>query len=239
MGVVGRGPRVGAMLDRIRPYVQPTGEEDLLFLQRPVRRRLRVGWRAAVGAALLLLVLVGWTWWRVHAWGEPVEVGSTESVAFVEGSGGGAEGEPGGELVVSVAGAVVHPGVIRVPAGSRVADVVEQAGLLPEADAVGLNLARKVADEEHIIVPTAGGQGAADGPPDSTGVGGAVVDSRISINTASVEELTGLPGVGIKTAEVIVSHRSEHGSFQSLEALMDVKGIGPSKFEALKDSIRL
>ena len=227
------------MLDRIRPYVQPTGEEDLLFLQRPVRRRLRVGWRAAVGAALWLLVLVGGTGGRVHAWGEPVEAGSTESVAFVEGSGGGAEGEPGGELVVSVAGAVVHPGVIRVPAGSRVADVVEQAGLLPEADAVGLNLARKVADEEHIIVPTAGGQGAADGPPEGTSVGGAVVDSRISINTASVEELTGLPGVGIKTAEVIVSHRSEHGSFQSLEALMDVKGIGLSKFEALKDSIRL
>ncbi len=221
------------MLDRIRPYVQPTGEEDLLFLQQPMRRRLRVGWRAAVGAALLLLVLVGWTWWRVHAWGEPV--------AFVEGSGGGAEVSqvPGGELVVSVAGAVAHPGVIRVPAGSRVADVVEQAGLLPEADAVGLNLARKVADEEHIIVPTAGGQGAADGQMGSTSVGGAVVDSRISINSASVEELTGLPGVGAKTAEAIVSHRSEHGSFSSLEALMDVKGIGPSKFEALKDSIRL
>jgi competence protein ComEA len=132
---------------------------------------------------------------------------------------------------VHVSGAVLVPGMIEVPSGSRVADAVAAAGgALPDADLTMLNLAAPVGDGQHLVVPVAGaGNGAA----------GSSADDRVRINTAGVADLERLPGVGPVLAERIVRHREAYGPFGAVEDLLDVPGIGEAKLAALRESVRL
>ncbi|MCE5204098.1 MAG: ComEA family DNA-binding protein [Coriobacteriales bacterium] len=148
-------------------------------------------------------------------------------------------------VVVHVVGAVMRPGVYRLPVGSRVTDAITAAGGGTGNAAVGaINLARVLADGEQVYLPTsdevsdtaapgaAGGAGGGLSPP-----GAGAPSAKIDINTATAAELDALPGVGPATAQKIVDDRAANGPFKTVEDLMRVSGIGQKKFDALKDLI--
>ena len=146
-------------------------------------------------------------------------------------------------LVVQVSGAVMHPGLYKLAQGSRVQDAIQAAGGLAEgADDQGLNLAALVKDGDRLRVPYKPAEPAAGaGPPVRNGPlelpAGAAAPGLIDINTASLQELDSLPGIGPVTAQKIVDHRQVEGPFTSIEAIQDVSGIGPATFEKIKDLI--
>jgi len=153
-------------------------------------------------------------------------------------------------VFVHVAGAVAAPGVVELPAASRVVDAVAAAGgLRADADPDRVNLAAPLADGTRVVIPVVGeeplpetstvpaaapgsGAGAGSGATEAP-TAGALVD----LNQADVAELDTLPGVGPSTATAIVEHREQHGPFNSVDALLDVRGIGDAKLEALRDLV--
>ena len=139
-------------------------------------------------------------------------------------------------IVVAAAGAVVRPGVYRVASDSRVADVIDAAGgTAPDADLDQVNLAAPVADGERVYVPRRGEQppgGLAAGPPGAPA-------QPVNLNSATVEQLDALPGIGPSTARAIVAWRQEHGRFKRVDDLLNVRGIGPAKLDALRGQVRV
>ena len=155
-------------------------------------------------------------------------------------------------VVVSVIGLVHKPGLVTLSPGARIADALTAAGgALDGADLIGLNMARRVADGEQIIVGIAGppGEPAAMGSsispepvaspadtPSTTGNGSAP-DGLVDLNTATAEQLDTLPGIGPVTAAAIVAWRDTNGRFTSVDQLGDVDGIGPARLEKLRDLV--
>ncbi|MHB8840913.1 MAG: helix-hairpin-helix domain-containing protein [Candidatus Aquicultor sp.] len=143
-------------------------------------------------------------------------------------------------LFVHVAGAVARPGVYQVKEGSRVIDALGAAGgALNPSDSNALNLAAKVCDGQKIYVPKKG-----EAPPpqveEASGMGsGAPLASgaKVNLNTASMEQLDALPGVGPSTAKRIIDYRNTSGPFKRVDNLKDVDGIGAKKFDQLKDLV--
>jgi competence protein ComEA len=132
-------------------------------------------------------------------------------------------------ITVHVAGAVVAPGLVRLPGQSRVADAVAAAGgATGDANLSALNLAGVLVDEQQVVVPGL--------QPDSRS-SPADTDGRVRINSATVGEVETLPGVGPVLAERIVAHRDAFGPFAEVESLLDVSGIGEAKLAALRDSV--
>ena len=190
-----------------------------------VRSAAPVAWVA--GAVVVVLMGLVAFLLTGRAAGPPppvVQLPRADSATTAPGSG------PSGEvLVVHAAGAVVRPGVYQVPAGSRVNDVVNAAGgPAADADVDQLDLAAKVGDGDRVYVPRHG-----ESVPAATAAGGAA-PGPIDLNRATVEQLDALPGVGPATAKAIVDWRTRHGRFRSVQDLLDVPGIGPSKLDRLK-----
>ncbi len=151
----------------------------------------------------------------------------------------GAEGDA---VTVHVAGQVAQPGLIRLPAGSRVDDALHAAGgALPGVDLSDLNLARLLSDGEQVAVGIEGaadaqpGRGAADGGAAAAGSGGGLVD----LNHATLEELDTLPGVGPVLAQRILDWRSANGQFTTVDELQEVSGIGPKVFATLVPKVHV
>jgi len=213
------------------PPVRPGGLADLL--PETVRGgRLDPGRRGA--AALLAVGLLAAAVAAVVVLrGQPSEVVVPEVAASgTPLPGTDEESAPaGGELVVSVAGEVVRPGLVRLPPGSRVDDAVRAAGgLAPGAEVGLLNLARKLVDGEQVLVGV-------DPPPGTAAPGGAAPGGLLDLNTATSEQLDALPGIGPVLAERIVEWRTEHGGFRSVDQLREVPGIGESKYATLKSKV--
>jgi competence protein ComEA len=152
---------------------------------------------------------------------------------------------PLADVVVYVCGAVKSPGVVRLPAEARVADALALAGG-PDAKAEldGVNLAAKVVDGQQIMVPergavVAGGTASAAGSGSAASAGGsaAAPGAPVNINTASLEQLDALDGVGPATAQKIIDYRLASGPFKTIDDIKNVSGIGDAKFAAMKDSI--
>lgn len=148
----------------------------------------------------------------------------------------------GGEIVVEVDGAVATPGIVRLPAGSRLHDAIDATGgLAPDADTTSLNLAARIGDGERVDIPIrtsladlatpfdSGGEGLADDP----------VGALIDINNAGVSELDQLPGVGPVIAERIVDYREINGPFSSIEELGAIEGISLEMAEELRPMVTL
>jgi competence protein ComEA len=132
----------------------------------------------------------------------------------------------GGTVVVDVAGKVRRPGVATLPAGSRVVDAIRHAGgARPGVDLSSLNLARVLVDGEQVLVgvaPAPGVAASASSQPGATSGDG----SLVNLNTATLEQLDGLPGVGPVTAQKILDWRTAHGAFTAIDELLEVDGIG-------------
>ena len=133
-------------------------------------------------------------------------------------------------VVVHVVGAVRRPGLYELPENERVADAVERAGgPTPKADLTLVNLAAPIADGTQIVVPARALQGGA-----AAGAAASPASGPISLNSATVEQLDELPGVGPVTAQKIVDYREQNGAFRSVDDLDAVPGIGPSRLEELR-----
>jgi len=140
-------------------------------------------------------------------------------------------------LVVDVAGAVRRPGLYRLANGARIADAVRRAGgATARADTGAINLAAPLVDGMQVVVPRVGGATGGSGAA-ATGADAAATGVRISLSSATVEQLDSLPGIGPVTAQKIVDWRMAHGAFQSVDALDEVPGIGPAKIEQLRDLV--
>ncbi|MFJ3721327.1 helix-hairpin-helix domain-containing protein [Streptomyces sp. NPDC090045] len=156
------------------------------------------------------------------------------AAAPAAGGGGGAGG--GARIVVDVSGKVRDPGVRRLPAGSRVEDALAAAGgVRPGTDTTGLNRARVLVDGEQVLVgapaqPAPGGAAAGPGPGPGPG--------PLSLGSATVAQLDGLPGVGPVLAQHIVDFRTARGGFRSVEELRQVDGIGERRFADLRTRVR-
>jgi len=137
-------------------------------------------------------------------------------------------------LLVYISGAVANPDVYTLPPGAIVKDAIQAAGgPAKEADLNGINLARRVHDQEHIYVPKVGEERP---PVGQTAPSGQAV-GKININTATAEELETLPGIGPTYAQRIIEYRQEKGPFTSIEEIKKVRGIGEATFEKIKDLI--
>ena len=139
-------------------------------------------------------------------------------------------------IFVDIKGAVKNPGVYQMKVGDRVKDALEAAGgLTAEADSQKVNLAQRVEDQMVIVVPKVGEE-AEEIPAGATSKEEAK-EGKVNINTATVEELKTLKGVGEKKAEAIIEYRKKNGSFKTKEDLMKVRGIGKKLFESFEERI--
>jgi competence protein ComEA len=134
----------------------------------------------------------------------------------------------GPQIVVDVGGRVRHPGLVTLPAGSRVADALAAAGgALRSADIATLDLAARVSDGQLLLI----------GVPGAAQPVGAAGSGPVDLNAASADQLDALPGVGPVLAQHIVDWRQSHGGFTSVDQLRQVPGIGPRKFDDLKSLV--
>lgn len=148
---------------------------------------------------------------------------------------------PNSMITVYVSGEVNKPGLIQIDSNARVSDAITACGnFTPLADKNAINLAQKLSDGIHIQVPTIkNSANTASATNNSSNSPNDKSNDLININTATKEELDTLPGIGPATAEKILNYRQEHGNFQSIEDLKNVKGIGEAKFNKLQDKISI
>ena len=139
-------------------------------------------------------------------------------------------------IFVDIKGEVKKPGVYQMKVGDRVKDAIDAAGgLTAEADSQKVNLAQRVEDQMVIVVRKVGEEAVAI--PSGATSKEASKEGKVNINTATVEELKTLKGVGEKKAEAIIEYRKKNGSFKTKEDLMKVRGIGKKLFESFEERI--
>jgi len=182
-------------------------------------RRQLFGAAAAVGVLLLLLIR--------HLGGGSAAPAVTPLPAPVRVK------PPAAKLVVvDVAGAVRHAGLYRLRSGSRIDDAIAAAGgPTAKAQLDSVNLAAPVADGEQVVVP---GRGAAGAVAASSAAAGSSPSAPLDLNSATLEQLESLPGIGPVTAQKILDYRQTHGAFHSVAELEAVPGIGPAHMAQLK-----
>jgi competence protein ComEA len=210
--------------------------------------RARVGLSAGQVVVVAVLAVAGLAltcWWLVRSAGHEEVVAppalSTPRAALATPASGGSSDDPGqvpsatsrAKVVVDVSGKVRRPGIAVLQQGARVVDALRAAGgPRPGVDLGGLNLARVLTDGEQVVVgapPTSVPGGTASLTPQS----GSPVTGLVNINTADETTLESLPEVGPVTAQAIITWRTQHGSFSSIEQLLDVDGIGDATLAQL------
>lgn len=247
----------------------PVPDEDPIALLREHRRSERDPWwknlprpsaGALVGVAALVLIALAAIHLTSQGTAVPLEADAdgpppqASAPAAAESSSAPASPEPDDEpaadqeVVVHVSGAVKDPGLVHLPAGSRVADALEACGGTTEkADEAALNLARPLADGEHIHVPTPGEdvpeqdedqtQEQAPSTDQDDGSGseaGTEAGETVNLNTADASALETLPGIGPSIAQRILDHRELNGPFAGVDDLLEVSGIGPATLEKIR-----
>ena len=201
---------------------------------------------ATVAALILVVVLIAavgvWrhaaTRERAQAFAQSSSEGAeSESAPVAAGPSPSAPASAGdrADVVVYVSGAVASPGVLTLPATSRVIDALTAAGgATPDADLESINLARILVDGEQIRVGVVG-----ESPPPASSAAGSTAGTStcVRLATATEDELQTLPGIGPALATRIISYRATHPRLSSVEELDDVPGIGPSLIEKIRPGV--
>lgn len=214
------------------------------FQEGAHRNRIAV----AIGVAVIVCLVAGFGIARLVQAGDEqaFEIESPSSSSSQDGQEPAEEATPPASVVVYVSGAVMTPGLVEVPQGSRVGDALAAAGGFAEtADPSALNLARVVEDGEQIDVPTRDersaqesaateGQGSGSG---ASSPASSKTTGLVNINTATQAELESLPGVGPSTAKKIIDDRTANGPFKKKDDLKRVSGIGEKKYASLESNI--
>ena len=146
---------------------------------------------------------------------------------------------------VDIKGEVLHPGVYEFSCESRVQEVIKKAGgFTEEADETKINLAQKITDQMQMIVPNLHSKqegGVTEGNSEKGNSSNTTLSNlkqgTVNINTATLEELQTIKGIGKKKAEAILQYRKEHGAFRTKEDLLQVKGIGKKALEAIESQV--
>ena len=163
---------------------------------------------------------------RAESGSAPVEAGPSPHAPA-------SAGDNADDVVVYVSGAVASPGVLTLPASSRVIDAITAAGgATPEADLESINLARILVDGEQIRVGVVG-----ESPPSASAGTGTAAQACVRLASATETELQTLPGIGPALAQRIISYRATHPRLTSVEELDDVPGIGPSLIEKIRPGV--
>ena len=191
----------------------------------------RSGWAYVLAAVALALVA-----WRLGpgaggGGGQPAPGGTagtaTAPAAVVD--------APAARVLVHVTGEVRRPGVYRVGAGARAIEAIRRAGgPTRRTDLSALNLAAPLQDGQQVLIPSRAARAAAGG---EAGEGAAGASAPISLSSATEQDLEALDGIGPTLAARIVEWRRAHGGFASVDALLEVPGIGPARLEALRASV--
>ncbi len=209
-----------------------------------------------VAALAVVVLVVSVAWWSLRSvpQAEPVRLSShgvgpsirqAPPTAAVSAAVPASTAAPAGQvasggtsrLVVDVAGKVRHPGIVELPAGSRVVDALAAAGgAKPGVSLTSLNLARLLVDGEQIVVgiavPVVGGAAPIAGGSSAAATTQSV--APVNLNSATAEQLDTLPGVGPVTAQAILSWRTDNGPFTSVDELLEVSGIGDATLSDLR-----
>jgi competence protein ComEA len=242
---------LGSMQGGVPGVVALPGAGALASLN-PGRRAVK----ALAAVAVAVALIAGFVVWRSQPHAEMVSASTSAPTSTVSsGNAGGvtpggvpaATGAPppasspasGSMIVVAISGRVRRPGLVRLPADSRVADAIAAAGgALPGTDLSFVNLARKVSDGELIVIgiTPSPGQTIDSGAADPTSTGG-TAGALVNVNTATEAQLETLPGIGPALAQRIIDYRTQHGAFRSISQLQQVPGIGDAKFADIKDLV--
>nr|WP_300146008.1 helix-hairpin-helix domain-containing protein [Propionicimonas sp.] len=233
------GAEGGVHEDRSAPpsprRAPPAGER----VAQAGRRLLEFSREHLSAVVVVLLVGVAWTAYTLlQARSTPIAVAAPPSIA----SSPSATASAAPKILVHVIGAVQRPGVVDLAEGSRVQDAIDAAGgLAPGGDAGELNLAAVVEDGSQVVIGTrvkprgevrdAGGGGGGAGQASGSG--------KVSLNTATLEQLDTLPGVGPVTAQKILDWREQHGRFKAVSELQEVAGIGPKTYADIEPNVRV
>lgn len=157
-------------------------------------------------------------------------------------------------IIIHIAGEVKNPGIVKIKEGARIADIIEKAGGLTEkANITNINLAYVIEDGQKITIPSKenieekdnqneyisneSGQGIIEENPKTNST--TTKNTIVNINKANSEELQTLQGIGESTAAKIIEYRKQNGEFKQIEDIKNVPGIGNSKFEAIKENIKV
>jgi competence protein ComEA len=192
---------------------------------------LRLSRPAALGLSLVLLAVLAFAGRRL------ADAGGAEAAPDVPAAPlQRAAPAPAAAVVVHVVGAVRRPGLYTLRDGSRVADAVRRAGgATRRAELAGVNLAAPLADGTQIVVPGRAVAGLGAAP--SAGSMPDAPAAKVSLSSATLEQLDALPGVGPVTAQKILDYRQEHGAIRSVDDLDAIPGIGPARVEQLRDLV--
>lgn len=218
--------------------------------------RYGVSRQAIIGVAVVVAVALAVLAGRYHLAREEAAPDPVAVEEAGETAGGTAGEEPGEEapaaggvateaptaVTVHVVGEVRRPGVVTLPAGSRVSTALDEAGgETGEADLTGVNLARPLVDGEQVHVPRPGetppAAAAPPGAPAAPGAPAGEAGAPVNLNTADLTTLESLPGVGPVLAQRILDWRTEHGRFTAVEELGEVSGIGDKIYAQLEPKV--
>ncbi|MEM7143198.1 MAG: helix-hairpin-helix domain-containing protein [Actinomycetota bacterium] len=192
-------------------------------------------WSVIVGGLGIVAAGIG-GWWALAPPAPPPAEDVLPRVAAVAAPATSGVVDVSPTVLVHVDGAVMRPGVHELEGDHRVLDAVDAAGgLRPDADRARLNLAARVVDGQRVWVPVVG----EDEPDVVAPTGGAASNAEggsgpVDLNAADATELETLPGVGPSIAAAIIQHREREGSFERIDDLLEVAGIGPTRLAQLE-----
>lgn len=212
------------------------------MIGEPFRERIRSLDRREWAGLLVVAVLIvgGAALWYVRSLPSSVSIQASTDRSGPSGVAPPAPSPTPATIIVDVAGWVRRPGVYDFRQGDRVIDAIRMAGGgRPGADLTSINLAALLTDGQQIVVPrkgklAVGGQGAGGGPgaPGSSGA-----EPLINVNTATLDQLESLPGIGPALGQRIIDYRQQHGPFRSVDDLLNVSGIGEKRLADLRPKV--